>query len=280
MTFYLGTHIPKWLNDTPVPLFISRRTLVSQKVLPKAIGPWALDSGGFSELQMFGGWETPAMQYSTEVRRFHDEVGGLEWAAIQDWMCEDIVIKGGTTSTGAVFKGTGFSVREHQRRTIHSWHLLRQLAPDMPWVPVLQGQRPDDYLAHADQYRESGTDLSKLPLVGVGSVCRRQGMAEAMQILVALHAQGVKNLHGFGFKISGLANGAAALLKSADSMAWSRGARFRPRTPGCEHVFRKASKAGLPSPCGNCKRYALIWRDQVLKAVRRGHRIHRPRLFG
>lgn len=280
MRFYLGTHIPKWLNDTAETLFVSRRTLVTQRELPKAVAPWALDSGGFSELQMFGEWQTSAMQYSTEVRRFRDVIGNLEWAAIQDWMCEEIVIKGGTTPSGAVFKGTGYSVREHQRRTVHSWHLLRRLAPDIPWVPVLQGQHPDDYLAHADQYHESGTDLTILPLVGVGSVCRRQAMNEAMHILISLNARGIKNLHGFGFKISGLANGAAALLKSADSMAWSRGARFLDRTPGCEHVFRKASKRGMPSPCGNCKRYALIWRERVLRAIRRGQRKHRPRLFG
>lgn len=225
MKFYLGTHYPAWLaapRFAKVPLFVSARRLRTKRHWPRAATPWALDSGGFTELQKYGRWETPAMQYSTEARRWRDEVGTMEWAAIQDWMCEDIVIKGGVTKSGAKFKGTGLSVKEHQRQTIASWHLLRQLAPDIPWVPVLQGKYPDDYLAHAEAYRASGTDLAALPRVGVGSVCRRQGMAETMHILMPLAALGLK-LHGFGFKVTGLEMGASALLSSADSMAWSRG---------------------------------------------------------
>jgi hypothetical protein len=224
--------------------------------LPTAAGPWAIDSGGFTVLRLFGAWQTPAMQYSSEVRRWHDEVGGLEWAAIQDWMCEPFMLE-----------KTRLTVGEHQRRTVHSWHLLRRLAPDMPWVPVLQGWEPDDYLAHVEQYRESGSDLASLPLVGVGSVCRRQGTDALLAVLRPLAALGLK-LHGFGVKIDGLRNGGAALLESADSLAWSRAARYDPPLPGCRH-----------KTCANCLPYALRWREKVLRAVTSGRQRHRPVLF-
>lgn len=206
MTFFLGTHYPAWVaNPTfaAVPLFVSARRLRRKGNWPSAATSWALDSGGFSELQLYGEWVTPAMQYSSEVRRWRDEIGGMTWAAIQDWMCEDIVIKGGVTKKGIVFKGTGLSIREHQRQTIASWNLLRQLAPDIPWLPVLQGKHPDDYLAHVEQYKRAGTDLTKVPLVGVGSVCRRQRTAEVLAVLSPLKALGLR-LHGFGVKVTGL----------------------------------------------------------------------------
>jgi hypothetical protein len=43
--FWLGTHKPGWLARTEVPLFVSHRTLGGRRELPRARGPWALDSG-------------------------------------------------------------------------------------------------------------------------------------------------------------------------------------------------------------------------------------------
>jgi hypothetical protein len=68
--FYLGTHLPNWLGKVTIPLFVSRRTLAPRRTLPRALGPWALDSGGFTELAMYGRWTVPATQYVAEVRRF------------------------------------------------------------------------------------------------------------------------------------------------------------------------------------------------------------------
>ncbi len=66
-----------------------------------------------------------------EARLFQEECGQLDWAAVQDWVCEPFMLK-----------RTGLSVREHQRRTVASYLDLRSLAPEVPWVPVLQGWRP------------------------------------------------------------------------------------------------------------------------------------------
>jgi hypothetical protein len=106
-------------------------------------------------------------------------------------------------------------------------------------------------------YAAHGVDLTVAPLVGVGSVCRRQDTREAADILTALHTLGVRRLHGFGFKTGGLlAHG--HLLASADSLAWSYAARRRPPRPEC---------VGRHRNCANCPRYALAWRDRLLTAL-------------
>jgi hypothetical protein len=96
------------------------------------------------------------------VRRYRDEIGRLAWAAPQDWMCEPWIIA-----------KTGLSIAEHQRRTVENYLTLRTLAPDLPFIPVIQGWRRSDYLACVEMYVEAGVDLATAPVVGLGSVCRR-----------------------------------------------------------------------------------------------------------
>ncbi len=143
--FYLGTHQPGWLARRPEPLFISDRRLRTYRRLPVAVGTWALDSGGFTELAAHGSWErgpTPA-EYVARIRRYAAEVGGLLWAAPQDWMCEPWMTA-----------KTGLTVAEHQRRTIDNFTQLRDLAPDLPIVPVVQGWTVADYLLRTNEDHE------------------------------------------------------------------------------------------------------------------------------
>lgn len=251
--FFLGTCNPEDLRKTSVPLFVSRRRLIRLKRLPVPSGPWALDSGAFTELSMHGRWSIDAMQYSSEVRRFSQEMGMMRWAAIQDWMCEPIMIK-----------KTRQSVGEHQRRTVANYKLLNQLAPDLPWCPVLQGFTNAEYWECLRRYEDAGVDLRSLPVVGLGSVCRRQDTNMVEELIQELHDYGL-NLHGFGFKVKGIER-SAKWLTSADSMAWSFEARRSEPLPGCSH-----------EKCANCLKYALKWRsEKVLPAIERGSR----RVFG
>jgi hypothetical protein len=112
---------------------------------------------------------------------------------------------------------------------------------------VLQGWEPVDYFAHVAMYWTAGVDLWFVPVVGVGSVCRRQHTEEAEAFLRGLAALGLR-LHGFGFKAQGLPH-VADILQSSDSLAWSYAARRSPPLPGC-----KGHKN-----CANCERYALRW---------------------
>ena len=271
--FWLGSHQPGWLARAGVPLFVSDVRLRVYQRLPVAAAPWALDSGGFTELQRFGRWTTGPAEYADRVRRYRDVIGQLAWAAPQDWMCEPIVINGGPAGR-LRFAGTHLSVAEHQRRTVASYLKLRGIAPDLPFIPVLQGYTCEEYQRCADLYAAAGIDLTAQPLVGLGSVCRRQATAEAHQIITALHARGITRLHGFGVKILGLAR-YGHLLTSADSMAWSEDARRRARPmPGCP-----PHRPGCPprcrahhANCANCLRYALHWRAaKVLAAASTPH---------
>jgi hypothetical protein len=246
MLFYLGTHEPFWLKNLPgVPLFISRNRLVRlsnrKRSWPKACTRWALDSGGFTELSTHGRWTVPPATYIAEIRRARDEVGGLDWAAPQDWMCEPWIVA-----------KTGLSVEEHQRRTVSNFLMLRDMGPDLPIIPVLQGWEADDYKRCADLYSKHGVDLTQQQTVGLGSVCRRQGTRDAVSIVEAVLSWAPLKLHGFGFKQQG-AELAKKTLFSSDSMAWSRDARWLPPMEGCTH-----------KSCVNCSKWALRWRDRLL----------------
>ena len=230
-----------------MPLFVSTRRLRRQKTFPRAKGPWCLDSGGFTELSMFGEWRVSAMDYAAEIDRYAADIGGLEWAAPQDWMCEP-TIRAKTRS----------SVLDHQERTIASVLELRsRTAANV--IPVLQGWSVRDYLHHADLYERAGFDLRAEPTVGVGTVCRRQSTTEGIAIITALADRGFA-LHGFGIKIGGVKRAGHA-LKSSDSMAWSYSARRAGRQEGCAHAS-----------CANCLPFALRWRTAVVGAE------HRPKV--
>lgn len=258
MKFYLGTHEPVWLSRSHVPLFVSavRLRLKCKRKLPKARVPWALDSGGFSVIRGPEGYPQSAEEYAEEVRRWSREIGMMDWAAIQDWMCE-----------GVKLAKTGYTVAEHQRRTVQSYLDLRKLAPELPWVPVLQGFTRDEYLDCANLYADAGVDLAALPTVGVGSVCRRQDTGEAEAIIRELAGRGLR-LHGFGFKLGGLERCRDALV-SADSLAWSDGARRKANARKraarryAGGLFDNAPAAVQAKSPQNSPRVALDWLSDV-----------------
>jgi hypothetical protein len=247
MMFWLGTHEPSWLRRTDVPLMVSHRRLRRLRSLPRAQGPWVLDSGGFSELDAFGGWRTSEGDYLAAVRRYAEQIGGLMWAAPQDWMCEpEQLARTGPNDRGSTSGGTVASVT---------------------FIPVLQGYGQADYLRCADMYEAAGIDLTAEPVVGLGSVCRRQRGREIEDLALAFQWEGVR-LHGFGVKTQGLRY--ADLLHSADSMAWSYAGRRQPPMDGCAHGRRGVS------PCNNCLRWALRWRADLLATTPRTPHLRCP----
>lgn len=255
MTWYLGIHRPNWLADprlADVPVFISRRVFPT-RTFPKAVGRYAIDSGGFTELQHFGEWTITPDEYVAFLRRAWHETGPFDFAAPMDWMCEPAVIEGGHFA-GQHFVGTGLSVDEHLALTVDNFVELRALAPELPIIPVVQGWRRADYLRCADMYRAAGVDLTAEPIVGVGSVCRRQNTDEAAQIIDALQDWGIPRIHGFGFKIEGLRQ-CWFEMHTADSMSWSKDGRHE---GPCQHP--PYAKGFAPKSEANCLPYALRWR--------------------
>ena len=247
LRFYCGTHMPSWLRFANVPpLFVSHRRLTRYKTLPTATGLWALDSGGFTELSMYGGWRTTPDDYITAVRRYKTEIGGMDWAAPQDWMCEPFIVD-----------KTGMSVGEHQERTVTNFLDLTTRAPDLPFIPVLQGWTLEDYRVHVGMYAGAGVCLPDYGLVGLGSVCRRQATNEIGEI-VAMLADGGIRLHGFGVKSEGIQR-YGWLLASADSMSWSYAGR---RIVPCPHSQTRSN-------CANCYPHAMEWRARAVRSTAR-----------
>ncbi len=249
MDFYLGAHHPNWLAELDIPLFISRNRLQERKTFPRCRNRWALDSGAFTELSTHGKWTITSRQYAAMAQRFSDQIGNMRWAAPQDWMCEPFILK-----------KTGLNIATHQSKTTVNYLALSEIAPRFPWIPVLQGFSRDDYMRHIDLYQVYRINLASLPLVGIGSVCRRQAMPEVTTILREIAAMGIR-LHAFGFKMEGV-HLAQDSIVSCDSMAWSFNAR---------RLQRKWCQNGTHKNCANCSEYALAWRQRLLAGASMRH---------
>lgn len=196
---------------------------------------------------------TTAAEYVRDLARFEAEIGNLDFAFPQDWMCEPHMVA-----------KTGLTIAEHQRRTVASVQELRALGARV--IPVLQGWKLADYLRCVEDYDRAGIDLRREPLVGLGSVCRRHATDEAAVIVRCLAALGIR-LHTLGFKSLGVRK-VHDVIGSSDSMAWSIAARKaaarkggpRPNEfyPGHEAVHRA---------CSDCPEWALLWRERLLGSL-------------
>ncbi len=115
-------------------------------------------------------------------------------------MCEPDVIHGGGPGRCA---GTHLSVTEHQARTVANFCELCELwlaysGEQCPFMPVLQGWAEGDYWRCAELYDSAGVRLKDYPVVGLGSVCRRQG-TPAITLLIGELTPWIA-VHGFGMK--------------------------------------------------------------------------------
>jgi hypothetical protein len=249
-TYYTGTHHPNWLwTPGPAdPLCVSRHSLTRQKTYGRARVPWILDSGGFTVLSKGGElparWEITPHEYAAETARYMREIGNLQWAAPMDMMCEPDVIA-----------RTGRDVDWHQAWTVENGMILRQIWPQhsddpCPFRFMLQGWTPGSYVRCWERYEDAGVDLAAEPVVGVGSICRRDDPRVIAAILGLLHGL---RLHGWGVKATVL-KVFAGQLESADSLAWSFDARYNPPLPGHETRHQH---------CNNCRDYAADWRGRL-----------------
>lgn len=237
MIYYLGTSSPGWLwtKQDNIPLFVSAVRLRRYKNLYPATSIWALDSGGYSELHKYGEWTVPPDVYAEKVRSYYQNIGKMQFAAVQDWMCED-----------SVLKKTGKTVYQHQELTIKNYDHMVRFHNDLPWLPVLQGRAPRDYIKHLKEYKDKYPDLTYF---GIGSVCRRGSTQEIIDIIHEIFDDYGVSLHGFGIKTTALKR-IGNVLKSADSSAWSFAARYNQETflKTCEH-----------KRCNHCYPYAKNW---------------------
>ena len=185
-----------------------------------------MDSGAFTEISTHGRYRHSVEAYAAEINQWASDPGLLA-AVAQDYMCEPFILE-----------KTGLTVDDHQRLTIERYDALRR-ASSVPVIPVLQGYTVADYLRHLEAY---GARIEAGAWVGVGSICKRNSSpAEIEMILQAIRRRRPDmRLHGFGLKISALAEGSVRdALHSADSMAWSYSARRDGRN---QHDWKAAAR--------------------------------------
>lgn len=261
MKFYLGTNHLSWAAKCDVPLFYSFRKVGKRAMgaapLKRAQTSWALDSGGFAEISEYGRWTLSEDRYAAGVQRLARRLGSMDFACPQDWICSP-----------AAVERSGLSVSEHQRRTVESLLGLRSAAPDVTWVPVLQGWKPSDYRAHVELYSALGVELRDEQLVAIGSIAARQDDPTIAQTIHWLAGHGIR-LHGLGVKTIGLKTFGDSLA-TADSYAWFQAARefSGPALPECREA-RRVNRH--PKRCVDCLKFAMVWRERVMEASAERH---------
>lgn len=215
MRFYVGLHQPSDAMHFK-RAFISINRVRERKSCVHA-GEWIMDSGAFRELEKFGGYRHSPAEFASDVNRIAALNPTLIMVVSQDYMCEPIMLK-----------KTGLTIADHQRLTVERYDAIVPCT-NIYVMPVLQGYSLTSYLDHLHMY---GDRLKSGMVVGVGSICKRNGDPE--QIRKILHAikreRPELRLHGFGLKSTALASGIVrSCLYSADSMAWSFAARHEGR---------------------------------------------------
>ncbi len=274
--FYVGASELTFLTmDVEVPpeigFCLSHRRLQRrprQSAFPAARHKWMLDSGSFGYCN--AGEPLPSPEsYVAAVRRYDAEIGGLEWAAQQDLMCEPWMLA-----------KTGRAVAENQRLNKENFWRLHELwwraeeldyaaehglDPDevrfdgfradltlLPFKPTLQGWEPDDYRRDVEMWYAAGVNLHEVNVVGLGSVCRRAATKPIRTLIEEL--SGYLDLHGFGLKTDALRT-YGPVLPTADSHAWSEGTRHEEERWPCRHGRVKWER--------NCPLYAMQWGARI-----------------
>ena len=228
----MGMHMPFHVHKFD-RVMMSVNVLEKRKsdFAPPAVG-WILDSGAFTRI-LTGRGHMSIKEYAAQIRRW-SEVGCLEAAVSQDFMCEDFALK-----------KTGLYVEDHQRLSTARYLALRdEIGDDAYVMPVIQGYLPLDYATHAS---ELSRHLPDGAWVGVGSVCRRNSRpAEVSLVLDAIRmVRPDLRLHAFGLKTTALRRiDIAFRLHSSDSMAWS---------------YRGRREGGL----GNSPDFAMKWMAKI-----------------
>lgn len=216
--FFVGLHQPSDAHHFDLSCISINRLRTRGK--PLSCGSVLVDSGAFTEIAQHGGYRDAPKAYADDLRRLHSSgIATIAAAVAQDYMCEPFMLA-----------KTGLTIADHQRLTIERYDALVEEHLAFPIMPVLQGYDPQDYVHHIEMY---GARLTVGMWVGVGSVCKRNGLPEAvLAVLAAVHkARPDLHLHGFGVKKTSLLNGGVQeLLYSADSLAWSFSARKQGRS--------------------------------------------------
>lgn len=169
-----------------------------------------IDSGGFTAAKRWGKYPWSVGQYADFIGEVSRDVV-LDFAAIMDYACEPSVNR-------EVYR----SNKERIKATIRNETECMRVAPDLPWLPVLQGDNQTERAFDIAIRRRIG--MLPAGYAGIGSVCGR-GRAGAVETILFYRDQlpGIK-FHCFGMHIQALDNDFCFdAVKSWDSYGWNWG---------------------------------------------------------
>lgn len=182
----------------------------------------SLDSAGFVAMARYGGFPWRTADYLALAASYP-----FRWFASMDYCVEAEIARDRE------------EVLDRISRTIRANFDCRSGARDLGiehlLMPVIQGRRPEDYERCLDGLL---LDYSRTPLIGVGSMCRREvpgpeGLIAVLDHLDRILPKGVR-LHGFGIKGTALSHlkGLEHRIASTDSQAYGQTARHDAFTRG------------------------------------------------
>lgn len=244
MIFYLGLSDPPHIEQLKVPYIISCRRLINRSSTIWG-EDWLMDSGGFTELQLYGKYKMSEDEYIETIQRFRPTI-----AFCQDWACLPSMIK-----------KTGLTIKTHQQLTTDSYLSMINKTPRV--APVLQGYSVEDFIAHARQYESNNVDMNQI--FGIGSIALRKNNIEKENIIVGIKKLWPSmKLHAFGLKLRAFNRiNIVGNLYSADSIAWSYYGRREQPLPFCNNVCTRRSMN-----CSHCSITASVWYKKALYIIK------------
>jgi hypothetical protein len=174
------------------------------------IAGFCIDSGGFTAARKWGKYPWTHQQYVDFIREMSRDIP-VVFCANMDYACECSVNRSKYNTNIARINAT-----------IQNEITLRELATDLPWLPVLQGDSFEERLE--DLALRSSINLLPKEYAGIGSVCGRgiQGAINTLRFY-ANQLPGVK-YHAFGMHIKALDDPVVfSVTRSWDSYSWSWG---------------------------------------------------------
>lgn len=185
-----------------------------------------VDPGGFTAARRWGSFPWTPSQLVDWVREESRDVV-LDWCAVMDYACEPNVNRSILPTNRARIEAT-----------IENEIACKEAAPDLPWLPVLQG---DNLVERAyDLDRRRGLNLLPDDYAGIGSVCGR-GAGGAKRVVKFYNDQlpGVK-YHGFGMHIQALDDDSVySAVRSWDSYGWNWGKGQKDKDRPQEYLRRE-----------------------------------------
>lgn len=217
----------------------------------------SLDSAGFVAMARYGGFPWTTSDYLALAASFP-----FRWFASMDYCVEPEIARDRE------------EVLDRISRTIRANFDCRSGARDLGiehrLMPVIQGRRPDDYERCLDGL---ALDYGLTPLIGVGSMCRREvsgpeGLIAVFDHLDRILPKGVM-LHGFGVKGTALSHlkGIEHRIASIDSQAYGQAARH------------DAFARGVAKTDALVAQHMQAWTASQLARLRGSAALRQPELF-